>query len=236
MPEIGPFNPLDAEQRNERLHHFSHALKNRMGSLWQAATLLHDLPTGPDRSKLLELAEKSFFNGAAELEHLMDDFKVPRGIVGIRLADVDIAPLLQECVASTLFRTERKDQRVDSNVAGPLKVRGERQVLQQLFEALLSNASKFSPHGGPIEVKAFREGDSVFVEVKDDGLGLTTTDLEHVFTRYALLSTRSTGGESQARSTLARAKQWAEVHGGTLEARSDGPGHGATFRVRLPGA
>ncbi|HRO40827.1 MAG TPA: hypothetical protein PLZ25_13010, partial [Flavobacteriales bacterium] len=58
----------DDDQRNERLHQFAHALKNRLGSIWQAAALLHDLPEGPERRLLLDLAEKNYFQGARELE------------------------------------------------------------------------------------------------------------------------------------------------------------------------
>lgn len=237
MPDPGThFNPADRLQRNERLHHFSHALKNRMGSLWQAAAMLHDLPEGPERGQLLEMAEKNFFNGAAELERLMDDFDVPRGVTAIQRAPVDLAGLLRESIENIGFRIQRKGQHVTFSDGGAAQVIGDRPVLLQLFEALLSNASKFSPHGSSITVEAAAEGGLAQVIVRDQGVGLSGQDLEQVFVRYALLASRSTDGESQARSTLARAKQWAELHGGSLQADSDGPGKGAKFTVRLPAA
>jgi signal transduction histidine kinase len=64
-------------------------------------------------------------------------------------------------------------------------------------------------------------------------VGLSGKDLEEIFTRYAMLSSQSTGGESQARSTLSRAKQWAEAQGGTLSASSQGIGKGSSFTVAL---
>lgn len=235
MPDRGTaFDPGNEAQRNERLHHFSHALKNRLGSLWQAATLLHELPEGPERRQLLELAERSYFAGAGELEHLMDDFAVPRGIASLQREAVDLAGLIESCIANIAFRTERKDQAVECNFRAALAVIGDRSVLQQLIEALLSNASKFTPKGGKIHVDLCQDNGMACIRVTDNGTGLSPEDLQQAFRRYAILSSRSTDGESQARSTLARARSWAEAHGGTLDAASAGKGQGCTFQLCLP--
>ncbi|HRN36566.1 MAG TPA: HAMP domain-containing sensor histidine kinase [Flavobacteriales bacterium] len=223
----------DDDQRNERLHQFAHALKNRLGSIWQAAALLHDLPEGPERRLLLDLAEKNYFQGARELEALLDDFRVPRGVTKLQRAPLDLAAVVQRSIANNAFRTRKKEQEVRF-MQEPAIVDGDAQVLEQLFDALLSNASKFSPQGASVEVALRRDGNSAVVEVLDHGVGLAEADLKQVFTRYALLGSRSTAGESQARSTLARARQWAELHGGTLSANSQGPGYGSTFTATLP--
>ena len=237
MPEPGlPFDPGNGPQREDRLHHFSHALKNRLGSLWQAATMLHDLPEGPERTQLLALAEKSYFNGARELERLMDDFSVPRGITRLERVRFDVRPLLEQCITNIAFRTERKEQPVRSQVEEGLELNGDQRLLGQLFEALLSNASKFSPKGSLIEVNAWKEDGEILVNIRDHGAGLGQEDLEQVFSRYAILSSRSTDGESQARSTLARAKKWTQAHGGDLSVSSEGPEKGTRFLVRLPSA
>ncbi|HMN05368.1 MAG TPA: HAMP domain-containing sensor histidine kinase [Flavobacteriales bacterium] len=234
-PEQGtPFDPLDAGQRNERLHTFAHAVKNRMGSMWQAASMLHDLPDGPERAQLLAMAEKSYFAGARELEQLMDDFAVPRGIGTLRKATFDLLPVLEGSIASIGFRTLKKAQQVNLRAPGPVMVHGDEHVLGQLFEALLSNASKFSPRNTSVEVDVATGPGRVDVLVVDRGVGLTADDLKEIFTRYAVLSSRSTDGESQARSTLARAKQWAMAHAGDIRAASNGPGAGCTFAVSLP--
>jgi len=218
----------DDDQRNERLHQFAHALKNRLGSIWQAAALLHDLPEGPERRLLLDLAEKNYFQGARELEALLDDFRVPRGVTKLQRAPVDLAAVVQRSIANNAFRTRKKEQEVR------FMQEGDAQVLEQLFDALLSNASKFSPQGASVDVAVKPGGPWAVVEVRDHGVGLSEADLKQVFTRYALLGSRSTAGESQARSTLARARQWAELHGGTLSASSQGPGYGSTFTATLP--
>ena len=235
MPEQdASFDPNDIHQREERLHQFSHALKNRLGSMWQAATMLHDIPEGIERGQLLAMAEKNYFNGARELEQLMEDFSVPRGITTIHPAAVELRPLLAKCITNIGFRTVKKQQEVRFSSDEDLTSMGDQHMLEQLFEALLSNASKFSPTGAVIEVCVRKQTDAAVIDVNDHGVGLTEADLHDVFTRYAILSTRSTDGESQARGTLARAKQWAQLHGGTLTVTSAGPGHGSQFSVTLP--
>lgn len=231
----GNFNPLDEASRNERLHAFSHALKNRLGSIWQAAAMLAGLPEGPEREQLLAMAEKNYFAGARELEDLMEDFTVPRGIGTLRPEPFEPVALLERCIRNVDFRTVKKGQEIRFTPNElPASITGDKQVLEQLIEALLSNASKFSPKGAPIELNAWSDAGNWIVEVIDHGVGLSATDLDKVFTRYAMLSSRSTDGESQARSTLARAKQWAEAHGGKLTASSPGPGAGASFRMVVP--
>jgi signal transduction histidine kinase len=237
MPEPRPaFRPDDKAGRDERLHQFAHALKNRMGALWQAAVMLHDLPEGPERRQLLELAERNYFGGAGELEHLLDDFGVARGVAQLSPEPVDLAGLVEECIRNNAFRTVKKEQQAIFRPEGRPMVQADRNVMRQLLEALLSNASKFTPAGGCIEATLAEGPDSIEVTVKDNGVGLSAEDLAQVFRRYALLGSRSTAGESQARSTLARAKQWAEAHGGTLQAESAGTGKGCTFTLRLPKA
>jgi signal transduction histidine kinase len=225
--------PGSSEELHARLHRFSHDLKNKMGGLWQALKLLQDLPEGPERDELLVFAERSYFSGAQAVEKLMDDLAVPRGNEKLRKEDVDLTALMGQCIEGTAFRTQKKEQQVVLK-AVPVHLQGDRELLRNIFEALLSNASKFSPPGSPVQVHLTVAGNLVRIEVEDHGVGLTEDDLGEVFTRYALLSSRSTAGESQARGTLARVRQWVKAHDGEIAAQSAGPGKGTRFTVRLP--
>jgi signal transduction histidine kinase len=112
-------------------------------------------------------------------------------------------------------------------------VLGHEEQLVELISALLSNASKFSAAGSTIHVSLRQVDGGVILQIRDEGVGLTPGDLGMVFHRYAWLSSRSTAGEAQGRSTLARARQWARAMGGDLDATSEGPGRGCTFTVTL---
>jgi signal transduction histidine kinase len=113
-------------------------------------------------------------------------------------------------------------------------VQGDKHWLKELVNALLTNASKFSPKGSSITVGVHRDTDRVVLTVADPGVGMSPSDLSQAFVRYAWLESRSTDGEPQGRSTLARARQWAEAHHGTLNVNSRGPGKGCCFTLSIP--
>jgi signal transduction histidine kinase len=106
--------------------------------------------------------------------------------------------------------------------------------LAQVFANLLTNAAKYTDRGGHIEVSAQREGGTVEVRVRDDGVGLSAEELERVFQRFAQVSgslSRSQGGLGIGLSLV---RSLVQMHGGTVHAESAGPGQGSVFVVRLP--
>jgi signal transduction histidine kinase len=117
--------------------------------------------------------------------------------------------------------------------AGPVK--GDRMRLQQVIVNLLTNAVKFTPEGGRIDVSLQRSGSWVTVSVADNGMGIAPALLPHVFERYRQhpKAARSHGGVGLG---LAIARQLARLHGGDIDAHSDGEGRGATFTLKLPAA
>jgi two-component system CheB/CheR fusion protein len=218
----------------DRLHGFSHDLKNRLSGLYEVARHLAGDATEDERAEFAAFAEKQFFSALRAVEQLMDDMDVPRGMGTPRLEPVDLATILREAIAHQEHRFAGKAQRIEAVMPEALPALGDAHMLEQLFTGLLSNASKFSPreavvqvvlHGGPADAE---------LTVTDPGVGLSGDDLANLFVRYAMLGSRSTAGEAQGRSNLARARQWAEAHGGSLEATSDGPGKGCRFRLWLP--
>jgi two-component system, OmpR family, phosphate regulon sensor histidine kinase PhoR len=104
--------------------------------------------------------------------------------------------------------------------------------LRQVIENLLSNAAKYSPSGSPVEITLDRSADSVTLAVTDRGLGLDPADLERIFERgYRGDRARSVAGDGLG---LYIARAIVTAHGGTLRARSDGPGTGSTFTFTIP--
>jgi signal transduction histidine kinase len=100
----------------------------------------------------------------------------------------------------------------------------------------VSNAIKYSPAGGRIELAMEAAGDQVIIRVRDEGPGLTEEDISRVFGRFQRLSARPTGGERSTGLGLSIVKRIVELHGGRISAQSDGPGRGATFTILLPAA
>lgn len=217
----------------ERLHAFSHALRNKLNGLFEALKSYQEHPAEVP-PEIAEFSERQYFNALRDVEDLLDDFGVDRGIGAIKRGTLDLVLLTRTAIADSGPRIGRKHQRIELQAPPTCVLPGDERYLSDLLHALLSNASKFSPRGASIAVSVRQGQGSVEVSVSDPGAGLSAEDLARVFERFAMLGSRSTDGEAQGRGTLARAKQWAEAHGGTLTATSPGPGRGCTFTLRLP--
>lgn len=220
-------------QQAERIHRFAHDLRNRLIGLQQVLHQLKDIAAGEDAAELALYGEQQYFKALREVERLMDDLGVQRGTVTPQLAPVDMAGLIRQRIDLMSFRFERKQQIITADPQEAVVMADER-LIGDLVDALLSNASKFSPAGAAVRIDARSTGASYTVSLQDSGAGLNAADLEQAFTRFAWLQSRPTAGEAQGRGTLARAREWARAHGGELEAYSAGEGRGCTFTLTLP--
>jgi signal transduction histidine kinase len=108
--------------------------------------------------------------------------------------------------------------------------------LREAIDNLVSNAIKYSPVGGIIELSLAIGDEGAVIRVKDDGAGLSQDDLARLFGRFQRLSAKPTGGENSTGLGLFIVKRIVELHGGRVSAESPGPGLGATFTIRLPQA
>jgi CheY-like chemotaxis protein/anti-sigma regulatory factor (Ser/Thr protein kinase) len=113
---------------------------------------------------------------------------------------------------------------------------GDADRLQQVVWNLLSNAIKFTPKGGRVQVRLTRQHSDVELVVADDGEGIDPSFLPHVFDRFRQADARISRSVGGLGLGLAIVRSIVQLHGGTVTARSDGVGHGATFAVRLPTA
>ena len=233
MTGPGPSKEAATPAQAERLHHFAHDLRNRLAGIQQVLTQLDDVAQS-DRAQLIEFAEQQYFRAMRSTEELLDAFAVERGVGVLSFVTIDLHAVVTDALAALQHRFERKSQLVVIGMDENVHVPGDVHWLRELILALLSNASKFGASAGVIRVHLRKEPAHAVLIVADDGAGLDTDDLAHVFDRYAWLKSRSTAGEAQGRSTLGRAKQWAEAHNGSLVAQSDGPGKGSQFTLRLP--
>jgi signal transduction histidine kinase len=223
LPTAGP-------AQAERLHRFAHDLKNRLGGLWASLRMVHELPAGAERDELMAHAERTYYRGLNAIEALLDDLGVERGPTAGPLRSVPTLDLVERVRDELAFRFERKGQRVQLDIPAGHALTADPDLLHQAMTAVLSNASKFGAPNGVTTVQAVPGG----IAITDDGAGLSPEDLAQVFTPYAWLSSLSTAGEEQGRGSLARAQRAMRAQGGRIEARSEGPGHGSTFVLRLP--
>lgn len=235
MPErqATPVTRADATQA-ERLHVFAHDLKNRLTGLWEGMRVLRSGGDGTDAAELEAFMERCYFSAQRDIEALLDDLQVDRSIAVSVLTPTALGLCIQVAMAQESYRLQAKEQSVQVHMEATDTALADQVWTQRILASLLSNASKFSSVGARINIRLVDLGECLGVEVSDEGVGLNQTDIDHIFTRYAILSSRPTKGEQQARGTLARAKDWARAQNGDLLVHSAGPDRGCTFTLVLP--
>ena len=163
------------------------------------------------------------------IQNLLDLGRIESGRLQLDLEDVDLRRLIERSVVKAQSGTTEHTLRV----SGPsITISGDRGKLQQILDNLISNAVKYSPGGGTVDIRIEPRGDRVDVSVRDQGVGIAADDLPHLFEPFY----RGKTGRSDIRGTglgLAIVQSLARMHDGSLEIESES-GHGSTFRLSLP--
>ena len=107
--------------------------------------------------------------------------------------------------------------------------------IREAIDNLVSNAVKYSPIGGAIDLLVAQEGSGIIVQIRDQGAGLSPEDISRLFGRFQRLSAKPTAGETSTGLGLSIVKRIVDLHGGTVEAEATGPG-GTTFLIAIPSA
>lgn len=166
------------------------------------------------------------------VDDLMDLSRITRGKITLQTQRVDVRDIIRQALETSVsaHASSRRTLRVDL-WEHALFVDADPIRLLQIVGNLLDNAAKYTHHGGTIWLKAARQGDEAVITVRDDGKGIRPDMLEVVFDMFAQANTARGSGLGIG---LTLAQHLARLHGGSIEARSDGPGRGSTFIVRLP--
>jgi|GEM_PF-512499 len=186
-------------------------------------------------ARALEVVQRNAEAQSQLIDDLLDVSRITSGKLRLDVRAVDVADVVAAAVDSVRPAAETKGVRLQSVLdpgAGP--VSGDPERLQQVVWNLLTNAIKFTPRGGLIQVRLARVGSDVTLVVSDTGQGIRPELLPHVFDRFRQADSASTRAHGGLGIGLALVKHLVEAHGGTVHADSAGPGQGATFTVRLP--
>lgn len=166
---------------------------------------------------------------ASLLEDLLAEARAPRSFV---LRRTDLGSLVESVLEVTTSIVERRGHRLDVEVEPGLEVQVDGQRILQVLTNLVINAAKYTPASGSIRIAGARREGRVALDVIDDGAGIAAGSLERIFQPFVQLSDTEGG----AGLGLSIARTLAELHGGWLDARSDGPGRGSCFTLSLPDA
>jgi len=217
------------------------------------ATLAHELrnPLAPIRNglQLIKLAggqeaiveqarsmmERQLMQMVRLVDDLMDVSRISRGKLELRKERVPLAAVLNSALETSRPLIEKMGHELTVTLPKqPLIVEADLTRLAQVFLNLLNNAAKYGDRGGHIQLNVERQGSDVVVMVKDNGIGIAADQLPRIFEMFTQVDRSLEKSQGGLGIGLTLVKRLVEMHGGRVEARSEGPGKGSEFIVRLP--
>jgi two-component system phosphate regulon sensor histidine kinase PhoR len=220
--------------RSDFVANVSHELRRPITSLKAMAEALEEgALNDPTAARDFVHRMHQEIDGLAQLTNeLLALTRIESGAETLSLAPQSPVDLLTECARRMGPLASRADVALLVEPTDAPRVRADGERVGQVLANLVHNAVKFTPAGGNVRLSAARDDGRVVFSVSDTGVGIERPDLERVFERfYKADRSRSGGGTGLG---LAIAKHIVQAHGGDIEARSDGPGRGTTFRFTLP--
>jgi two-component system, sensor histidine kinase len=224
-------------RKDEFLATLGHELRNPLAPILNSLEILK-LSGAFDDPKTLQ-ACAVMDRQVHHLNRLVDDLlevsRITRGIIEVKKESLDLTAIVKAAIeTSRPVLDNLRHELIAEFDPSPMCIGGDPVRLTQVFANLLNNAAKYTNHGGQITVATRRENGEAIVSVKDNGIGIAPALLSQVFDMFMQVdrSTRRSQGGLGIGLTLVRSL--VAMHGGTVEARSEGPGLGSEFIVRLP--
>ena len=224
-------------RKDEFLATLAHELRNPLAPI---RTGLHLLRLAQPGSDTAEQARGMMERQLSHLIRLVDDLlevsRISRGKIDLRRAPIELAAVVLSAVETTRPAIEAARHQLDISLpAQPVTVNADFVRLAQVIANLLNNAAKYTDAGGRIALNVRAEDSAATISVRDNGVGIPPELLPRVFDMFAQVDRTLDRAQGGLGIGLALARSLVEMHGGSIEARSDGPGRGSEFVVRLPG-
>jgi PAS domain S-box-containing protein len=229
----------DADRRkDEFLATLAHELRNPLAPITNALEILRlKDPADPEMRWTRDVIDRQVRQMTRLVDDLLDVARITRGKIALRRERVALAAVVHGAVEAARPSIELSGHVLALSLpAVPVWLDADPTRLTQVLLNLLNNAAKYTPPGGHIEVSAAADGHEAVVRVRDTGIGIAPEHLGKLFEMFSQVVPaleRSQGGLGIG---LALARGLVELHGGSIEARSDGAGRGSEFVVRLPAA
>jgi signal transduction histidine kinase len=224
--------------KSEILGTVAHDLKNPLGVILGRTEILKEMIAGAGALDKNIQAQLAYVRDAANrltemVDDLVSDAMADALDITIRREPVDIAILVEEVAEANRQLAARKSQTITVSAPPNHAASVDSDRIREAIDNLVSNAVKYSPIGGAIDLLVRRDEGSIIVEVRDQGAGLSPEDISRLFGRFQRLSAKPTAGETSTGLGLSIVKRIIDLHGGRISVDSKGPGKGATFKMTL---
>ncbi len=224
-------------QRDSRKAEFlallGHELRNPLASIRMGIELLkRNTPPDASSRRTTDMMQRQVTHMVRLIDELLDTARIDQGKIQLRLSSIPVESVVAQAVSASATFTEPKRQRVLAAVApdvGIIEADPDRVI--QVLNNLLHNASKFSPSGSTIHVCARSSSSGVVITVRDAGIGIAPDHLDLIFGSFVQVHS---GVQEGLGLGLALVRKLMEMHGGTAQVQSEGPGQGAEFTLTFP--
>jgi len=224
------------QRKDEFLATLAHELRNPLAPIRNGLQIMRLAKGDPEAT---EQVRSMMERQLGQMVHLIDDLldlsRISRGKIELRKERIELAKAIQQAIEASQPAIKKADHELSIELPpGPIHVDADLTRLTQVFSNLLNNAAKYTERGGRIRLTVQHLGTEAVVSVQDNGIGIPSDMLAHVFEMFTQVDRhleRSQGGLGVGLSIVQRLVQ---MHGGSVEARSDGHGRGSEFVVRLP--
>ena len=229
----------DEAERQSRLKDdflatLSHELRTPMNVILGWLKILASGKPVRDLNATLSVLLRNAQLQARLIDDLLDMNRLSGGTMELEIGRVDVTAILQTTIESLKPAADAKEIECIGPESEPLEILADAQRIQQVLWNVLDNAIKFTPSGGRVRSSVGQVGDEVHIVVEDTGHGIEAAFLPHVFERFRQENSSMTREVFGLGIGLSIAKHLVELHGGAINAHSEGRGRGSIFTVRLP--
>lgn len=221
--------------KDEFMSVVSHELRTPLNAIVGWGQMLKDERILPEmRRKGLETILRNAQMQTQLIEDILDFSRIISGKLRIEVQKIDLSDVIKAAIDVVTPAANAKNIRLEVILDSKGIVSGDADRLQQVMWNLLTNAVKFTPKGGRVQVRLERINSSVEISVSDTGQGISPEFLPYIFDRFRQQDNTQTRRHGGLGLGMAITRHIVELHGGTIRAQSPGEGLGATFTVRLP--
>ncbi len=222
--------------KNEFLSMLAHELRNPLAPIRNAVQILRMRGSKEAEMSLLhEMIDRQVHQLTRIVDDLLDLSRITRGKIHLKMECVDVAGVLARAVeTSRPLIDARKHKLTIVLPPEPLHIRGDPIRLAQALSNLLNNAAKYTEEGGRIDLSVEREDDTVILRVRDNGIGIPADMLSSIFEMFKQVDRSLDRAQGGLGIGLTLVHKLVELHGGRVEAFSDGPNRGSEFVMSLP--
>jgi PAS domain S-box-containing protein len=228
----------EAKSKDRFIATLAHELRNPLAPIQQATSLMR-LPSASEQTRnwASEVIDRQSRHMAVLLDDLLDMSRISRGVLTLRKALIEVKPAIHDAIeaADPLVRSKQHELIVRMPPQD-VYLEADQVRVTQIVSNLLTNAAKYTDKGGTISLVVEAEPDTVSICVSDTGIGIKAEKLQEIFEMFTQVRPERDNQDGGLGIGLAVTKGLVELHGGTIEAASDGPGAGSRFTVRLPAA